>query len=138
MSKCVLGIPKKEKKKKSNGVSPSQITSKKEITILKTQVPDDVLSSPGHHMLRTGTAFIDYVAESPVAHGSIWKQGDHKNDTTIFWWRSAITKMGHNIVDQVIQIKPKKWGLKILNITFFFNKNIYWEVYSYLCFSTFS
>lgn len=100
----------------SNGVSPSQTNSKKEITILEPQVPDDVLSSPGHHMLRTGTAFIDYVAESPVAHSSIWRHGDHKNDTTIFWWRSATTKIGHNIFDQVIQIKPKKWGLK----TFFF------------------
>jgi len=69
VSKCILGIH--GEKKKCSDVSPSQITSKKEITILKLQVHDDVLSSPGHHMLRTGTAFIDYVAGSPVTHGSV-------------------------------------------------------------------
>lgn len=39
--------------------------------ILKPQAPDDMLLSPGHHVLRTGTAFIDYVAKSQVTHGSV-------------------------------------------------------------------
>lgn len=44
-------------KKKNNavsGVSPSRITIKKEIAILELQVPDEVLSSPDHHVERTG------------------------------------------------------------------------------------
>lgn len=53
MSKCVLGIGKK-KNNAVSGVSPSRITIKKEIAILELQVPDEVLSSPDHHVERTG------------------------------------------------------------------------------------
>lgn len=80
------------KKPAVTDVSPSRITAKKEITILKPRVPDDVLSSPGHHVMRTGTACINNVAESPVIRGFIRQGGDHKNYNTICWWRSIISK----------------------------------------------
>lgn len=66
-------------------------------------------------MLRTRTAFIDYVAESPVTRGSIRQHSDRENYTTIFWCRSATLKMGHSIFDQAVKKKKKKikMGLKI-------------------------
>lgn len=54
------------KKTAMSGVSPSRITIKKKTAILKPQVPDNALSSPDHHVVRTYK-----IAERSVIRGFV-------------------------------------------------------------------